>query len=266
MRLSDSVVLLLVIATRNALSCMCFTSKQHTSHHSSVQKSTPSCHCYHEGKAKPCAFPLKASIQAGDEAEDTSFKKPKVGLNRRRIVSLGISSVCMSTGIPRRVNAAPKSRAEGYTVQKSQAEWKSQLTARQYEILRTGGTERPNSSILEGEERRGTYYCAGCETALFESSQKFHSGTGWPSFAQALEGVEVEKVGAIQANLIGAEVRCTSCGGHLGDVFNDGFLFVGTPAFQSGKRFCIDGAALLFRSESGAEVIGDKYPPLTRYY
>lgn len=136
------------------------------------------------------------------------------------------------------------------------------LSPTQYDILRNGATERPYSSILEGEERAGTYVCAGCGTKLFDSREKFHSGTGWPSFARALPGVEVENVNQVQANLAGAELRCATCGGHLGDVFTDGFLFVGTPAFSSGKRYCIDGAALVFQPSNGdAEVPGDRPPP-----
>jgi peptide-methionine (R)-S-oxide reductase len=168
--------------------------------------------------------------------------------------------VCFSTGFPQQAQAAGKSRIDGYAFQKSTEEWKSILTPRQFDILRNGGTENPYSSILEAEDRPGTFSCAGCGTALFDSKQKFHSGTGWPSFAKALDGVEVENVNALQANLVGAELRCTTCGGHLGDVFKDGFLFAGTPAFESGKRCCIDGAALVFRSEDGEEVIGDKVP------
>jgi peptide-methionine (R)-S-oxide reductase len=166
----------------------------------------------------------------------------------------------ISTGFPQKAQAAGKSRTDGYKVQKSPDEWMSILTPRQYEILRNGGTERTYSSILEGEDRPGTFSCAGCGTGLFASKEKFHSGTGWPSFAKGLEGVEVEKVWALQANLAGAELRCRTCGGHLGDVFSDGFLFPGTPAFESGKRLCIDGAALVFLSEDGDEVVGDKVP------
>jgi peptide-methionine (R)-S-oxide reductase len=158
-----------------------------------------------------------------------------------------------------------KSRTAGYAVQKSDEEWSAQLSEMQYYVLRRGGTESPNSSILEGEDRPGTFVCAGCGTELFASTEKFHSGTGWPSFARALPGVEVDAVNPITANLVGAELRCGTCGGHLGDVFNDGFLFVGTPAFVSGKRYCIDGAALIFRPSQGgeAEVRGDTMKPQT---
>ena len=136
------------------------------------------------------------------------------------------------------------------------------LTSRQYDILRNGGTEKSYSSVLEGEERDGTYYCAGCRNPLFASNAKFHSGTGWPSFATALDGVEIEKLNAVQASLGGAELRCKNCGGHLGDVFRDGFIFVGTPAANSGTRFCIDGVALVFKSTVMEQRLwAMRYPP-----
>eukprot|EP00429_Kryptoperidinium_foliaceum_P010464 CAMPEP_0176002130 /NCGR_PEP_ID=MMETSP0120_2-20121206/487_1 /TAXON_ID=160619 /ORGANISM="Kryptoperidinium foliaceum, Strain CCMP 1326" /LENGTH=198 /DNA_ID=CAMNT_0017334707 /DNA_START=206 /DNA_END=799 /DNA_ORIENTATION=+ len=173
--------------------------------------------------------------------------------------SAAASVVSISTGMPRSASAEnTKSRSEGYAVRKSEAEWKAALSQRQYEILREGGTERPHTSILEWEDRTGTFFCAGCGTALFESEAKFHSGTGWPSFATALDGVEVEQTNALQANLGGSELRCKTCGGHLGDVFRDGWIFQGTPAAVSGKRFCIDGSALVFKPSDGSDpVVGD---------
>lgn len=176
--------------------------------------------------------------------------------------STAVSGLTFTAGFPRRANAANgKSRTRGYPVQKSDDEWKSTLTQRQFEILREGGTERPYTSILEGEDRSGTFYCAGCKTPLFDSEAKFHSGTGWPSFATALKGVEVETINPLQANFVGAELRCATCGGHLGDVFMDGWIFQGTPAAESGKRFCIDGSALVFEpSDGNPSVIGDLYP------
>jgi peptide-methionine (R)-S-oxide reductase len=152
--------------------------------------------------------------------------------------------------------ASSRSRSTGYAYNMSDDEWKSQLSPVQYNILREGGTERPGFSILEKEKRPGTFKCAGCGTPLFSSADKFNSGTGWPSFAQGLDGVEVESVDPITANLSGAESRCKTCGGHLGDVFRDGFLFQGTPAALTGKRFCIDGAALVFfPDEDGASPV-----------
>lgn len=133
-------------------------------------------------------------------------------------------------GLPRSVQASvPKSRTEGYDFQLSDAEWKSKLTSRQYEILRDGGTERPYTSILEGEERPGKFSCAGCGTDLFQSEAKFHSGTGWPSFATALEGVEVKKVTKFEANLAGAEIRCATCGGQYKELLK----YICLPIFHS---------------------------------
>lgn len=152
------------------------------------------------------------------------------------------------------------SRTEGYAVQKTEAEWRSQLSPVQYDILRRGGTEKPGYSILEKEKRAGEFRCAGCGTPLFASADKFNSGTGWPSFARRLEGVEVEQVNAVVANLAGAELRCATCGGHLGDVFRDGYLFVGTEAFATGERYCIDGAALIFYPADGSDPVRGDLP------
>jgi peptide-methionine (R)-S-oxide reductase len=180
-----------------------------------------------------------------------------------KLLSAGFVSSSLISTSPQPANAMNnKSRSENYTVQYTDREWSYMLSGKQYNILRQGGTERPNSSILEGEEREGEYRCAGCATPLFASSAKFHSGTGWPSYASALPGVEVEAVNPVQANLLGAEIRCGTCGGHLGDVFNDGFVYVGTPAFVTGKRFCVDGGALIFKPSDGTEdVFGDLTPP-----
>ena len=159
---------------------------------------------------------------------------------------------------------SPKSRSEGYEVQYTEREWAYMLSGKQYNILREGGTERQYSSILEGEDREGQYICAGCNTPLFESSAKFHSGTGWPSYAAALPGVEIQQVNAVQASLLGAEIRCATCGGHLGDLFNDGLVYVGTPAFETGKRFCVDGAALIFKPKDGSDDVSGDLPPLQK--
>jgi len=186
----------------------------------------------------------------------TMFQKATINAAGAAVVALGLPSSSNAVN--------NKSRSEGYAVQYTEREWAYMLSGAQYNILRQGGTERPYSSILEGEERDGVYRCAGCGTALFESSAKFHSGTGWPSYATGLAGVETENVSAVQASLLGAEIRCGTCGGHLGDVFNDGFLFVNTPAFTSGKRYCVDGGALYFQPKGGSEgdnVFGDLPPP-----
>jgi peptide-methionine (R)-S-oxide reductase len=186
-------------------------------------------------------------------ADNDSSHDILVDVQRRRIwtksivqfasVAVGISSLVI---LSRPVWASSTSRTTGYEIQKSEAEWKEILSPIQYYVLREGGTERPGYSILEKEKRSGIFKCAACSTQLFRSVDKFNSGTGWPSFARGLPGVEIENVNPITASLSGVELRCKTCGGHLGDVFRDGFLFQGTEAAVTGQRFCIDGAALVF--------------------
>ncbi len=158
-----------------------------------------------------------------------------------------------------------KSRTEGYAVQHTEREWAYLLSGAQYNILRRGGTERQKSSILNtftASDHVGSYVCAACQTPLFDSKDKFSSGTGWPSFARALEGVEEEQMDPISATLGGREVRCATCGGHLGDLFNDGWVYLGTQAFETGNRYCIDGGALIFKPADGSEdIYGDLPPP-----
>lgn len=154
--------------------------------------------------------------------------------------------------------ATTTTAAKTYSFEKSDREWQYILSGQQYNILRKGGTEPPYASILENEKRAGTFICAGCRTPLFDSSAKFNSGTGWPSFATALPGVEVTSNNPAALLLTGIELKCGNCGGHLGDVFGDGVLFPGTPAAVSKKRHCIDGYSLIFVPENGGdEVIGD---------
>ena len=155
---------------------------------------------------------------------------------------------------------AEKSRSTGYAVQRSDREWAYVLGGQQYFILRQGGTEQPNTSPLYTEKRAGTFYCAGCNAALFSSEAKFASGTGWPSFATPLSAVEVVENNPVFAAIGGTETRCGNCGGHLGDVFQDGYLFQGTPAAVSGKRYCIDGGALAFRPDDGGDVVYGEAP------
>lgn len=155
---------------------------------------------------------------------------------------------------------ASKSRDDGYAVQRSDREWAYVLSGQQYFILRQGGTEQPNTSPLYKEKRAGVYNCAGCNSKLFAAEEKFNSGTGWPSFASALPAVEVIANNPILAAVGGTEVRCGTCGGHLGDVFADGLLFPGTRAAETGKRFCIDGGALAFYSADGSEPLYGEAP------
>jgi peptide-methionine (R)-S-oxide reductase len=139
----------------------------------------------------------------------------------------------------------PARAAEKFEVEKTDAEWRAQLTPQQYEILRKHGTERPWSSPLLKEHRKGVFACAGCDLPLFSSDTKFDSGTGWPSFWQPLDNA----VGRTEDRSYGMtriEVHCRRCGGHLGHVFDDG------PK-PTGLRYCIDGFGLTFKpSEASA--------------
>ena len=207
---------------------------------------------------------FRSLSESDDQDERETEKKSTIDTERRDIFSASMLTAGSILASSQPAHAGNyRSRTDGYSYQKTDEEWNAKLSDMQYYILRRGGTESPNSSILEGEDRPGVFSCAGCGTDLFESSQKFHSGTGWPSFARGLKGVEVEDVNPLAAGLVGAELRCKTCGGHLGDVFGDGFLFVGTPAFTSGKRYCIDGAALIFHpaQEGEPDVSGDVAPP-----
>lgn len=123
-------------------------------------------------------------------------------------------------------------------IERSEAEWKTELSDEQYRVLRKHGTERPHSSPLEHEHRDGTFKCAGCGAPLYASDTKYESGSGWPSFWAPLdEAVET----SVDRSLIAAriEVHCRRCGGHLGHVFEDG------PQ-PTGLRYCMNGAAMKF--------------------
>ena len=129
-------------------------------------------------------------------------------------------------------------------------------------LAHAGKTEPPNSSPLVLERRTGEYKCAGCGSLLFGSSSKIEARTGWPSFAEAEPGqVEVAKVAAFIETISGAECRCKCCGFRIGERFLDGASFPGTPAARTGKRYSINGAALIFEPEDESDAIsGDAYP------
>jgi peptide-methionine (R)-S-oxide reductase len=127
----------------------------------------------------------------------------------------------------------------GYNkIQIDEEELKKRLTPEQYHILREKGTEAPGSSPLLGVHEKGMFNCAVCGQELFASDSKFDSGTGWPSFDQALPGA-VEFKTDNEHGMSRTEVTCSKCGSHLGHVFDDG------PAATTGKRFCINGACLM---------------------
>lgn len=132
-----------------------------------------------------------------------------------------------------------KEKKKNYKVVKSDTEWKKLLSPLAYNVLREAGTERPFTSPINKIKAEGIFVCAACKTPLYKTEHKFDSGTGWPSFDRAVKGnVELDvdyKIGYART-----ELKCNTCGGHLGHSFDDG------PKETTGKRHCINGAALEF--------------------
>jgi peptide-methionine (R)-S-oxide reductase len=120
---------------------------------------------------------------------------------------------------------------------KTEAEWRVKLDPEQYQILREAGTERPFSGKYNDTKTPGSYKCAGCGTELFSSDAKFESGSGWPSFYEALDPEKIKEVEDRAYGMVRTEVRCATCDGHLGHLFPDG-------PNPTGMRYCINSAAL----------------------
>ena len=136
--------------------------------------------------------------------------------------------------------AMTRAQAGPFEVTRTDAEWRAMLTDTQFKVMRRDGTERAFSSPLDKNFAAGTYYCRGCDQALYGSDAKFDSGTGWPSFTQPLQNaVQTKPDPGIFS--IRTEVHCDRCGSHLGHIFDDG------PA-PTGKRHCLNGVSLVFRA------------------
>ncbi len=160
--------------------------------------------------------------------------------NRRNVLTLGagvgLAAAVLFGAMPWR--ARPAAAEASFKVTRPDAEWRKLLAAPQYAVLRGNGTERPYSSPLNDEHRRGTFSCAGCQLALFSSATKFDSRTGWPSFWAPLDGAvgtETDTTFFMKRT----SVHCAQCGGHLGHVFDDG------PK-PTGLRYCMNGVAMTF--------------------
>ena len=127
-------------------------------------------------------------------------------------------------------------------IEKSEEQWRLELTPVQYRVLRQKGTEAPSSGEYDHTFEPGTYRCAGCGAELFESEAKYDSGCGWPAFSAPAGEESVEEETDTSYGMVRTEVLCARCGGHLGHVFPDG------PR-PTGDRYCMNGAALRFEEK-----------------
>lgn len=155
----------------------------------------------------------------------------------RRSVLAGLA-VSASLPVLASCGASP-AKANTFPIKLSEAEWRKRLTRDEFYILRQAGTERPYSSPLNDEKRKGTFVCAGCSNELYSSATKYDSRTGWPSFWQAIDEGAVGTSTDYKIGYPRTEVHCADCGGHLGHIFGDG------PP-PTGDRHCINGLALDF--------------------
>jgi peptide-methionine (R)-S-oxide reductase len=133
----------------------------------------------------------------------------------------------------------------GYQVDKSDAEWREQLNPDEYAVLRKGGTERAFMGEYTDTETEGVYACRACGAELFRSDHKFHSHCGWPSFYQPLAGDTVEYIEDTSHGMKRVEVRCASCGSHLGHVFEGEGYDVPTD-----QRYCINSISMTLKPKS----------------
>ena len=162
--------------------------------------------------------------------------------NRRAILGLFGTTAAVSLTAFLAGRAAP-AEATNFEIQRTPADWQRRLGSARFNILRQEGTERPFTSPLLDEHRKGVFACAGCALPLFGSSAKYDSGTGWPSFWKPLPNAVAYKRDT-SLLMDRTEEHCRRCGGHLGHVFDDG------PP-PTGKRHCINGLSLTFKPAKG---------------
>jgi peptide-methionine (R)-S-oxide reductase len=158
-----------------------------------------------------------------------------IAMNRRSFTLLAGSGLAYGLFGAGRGSA----QSETFEVTRTEAEWRAMLTPAEYKVMREEGTERAGSSPLDKVYDPGVYHCRGCDLPLYDASAKYDSGTGWPSFFQALP----DSIGTKQDRklfMVRTECHCRRCGSHLGHIFDDG------PQ-PTGKRHCLNGVSLVFK-------------------
>ncbi len=179
-----------------------------------------------------------------DKIEFVTLKMRKQFIFLVASLSLSVAS-CQTPNDSKKTTDLPdKKNTMDTSLNKTDAEWKKILSAEQYEILRKKGTERPGTGKYNNHFKKGVYCCAGCDTELFTSEQKFDSHCGWPSFDNNIAGGDrVKQIKDFSHGMIRTEIVCAKCGGHLGHIFDDG------PT-STGQRYCVNSLSLKFKPEN----------------
>lgn len=158
----------------------------------------------------------------------------------KSILFIGIAAISFACNAQN--NSPEVKNMDNYKIQKSEAEWKEELSPEQFFVLRQKGTERPGTGEYNLHFEDGIYRCAACDAPLFESESKFETSCGWPSFDKAIGNNSVIEKLDTSHGMVRTEILCANCGGHLGHVFNDG------PT-ETGMRYCINSVSLDFEKK-----------------
>ncbi len=198
-------------------------------------------HYFQKHNMKSCAINTSANTGTGSGASPSmcALPGPGAGVSACALPSQPATSQVSPLKKVRIFTVASGKITEVPVVKKSEQAWRAQLTKEQFHILREGGTETPFHNAFWDNHAEGIYRCAACGADLFSSSDKYNSGTGWPSFDAPVSQLNVTEVTDDYHGMKRTEVRCTCCGSHLGHVFDDG-------PDPTGRRYCIDSGALTF--------------------